>query len=121
MTATDRLAEYRRGAQARRQRILRHQETRPERAWAVARTAAQHLRQRYKAQRIVVFGSLVHPGRFHLRSDVDLAVWGVSERDYYRAVGEMLALDPQISVDLVEGENVRPSVRDAIAQEGIPL
>ncbi len=47
---------------------------RRERAWVVARQIADFLRREYQPTRIVVFGSLVHPKMFGLRSDIDIAV-----------------------------------------------
>ena len=70
---------------------------------------------------MAVFGSLVRKGSFHRRSDVDLAVWGLDERMYYRAVSRLLDLDPAISVDLVEADSARPALRAAIKREGVPL
>lgn len=94
---------------------------RQERAWAVARQAAVLLRERFGAGRVAVFGSLVHPELFHARSDIDLAVWGLDERQIYRAVAALLALDPAIDVDLVRAEEAAPALGDTIAREGVPM
>ncbi len=91
-----------------------------ERAWAVAREAARILKEEYGARQVILFGSLAR-GTFGLRSDVDLAVEGLSGRAFYRAVGRLQALDSSLSVDLVDVEEASPALRRAIEREGIPL
>ncbi|MDM8553082.1 hypothetical protein QUF72_23605, partial [Desulfobacterales bacterium HSG2] len=56
---------------------------------------------------------------FNHRSDVDLAVWGLDERKYYRAVAQLLSVDTEISVDLVRTEEARKSLRARIEREGV--
>jgi predicted nucleotidyltransferase len=68
----------------------------------------------------VAFGSLTQPALFHKRSDVDLAVWGLAEPDYYRAVGILQGLDSSIEVDLVEYESASHSLQETI-QHGAEL
>ena len=69
----------------------------------------------------MVFGSLVHPVLFHERSDVDLAVWSLSGREYYRAVSVLLDLEPSISIDLIAFEDARRAVQDVILKDGREL
>ncbi len=91
------------------------------RAWRVARRAAAHLRERFGARRVVLFGSLARGDPFDLHSDVDLAAWGLREEDYLRAVSQLLDLDAEISVDLVRAEEAPPSLLAAIEEEGVEL
>jgi predicted nucleotidyltransferase len=90
-------------------------------AWDVARRAAALLKEKFGATRAAVFGSLLHPALFHRRSDVDLAVWGLDEKDYYRAVASLLSLSPEIEVDLIEVELARPALQAVIEREGTLL
>jgi predicted nucleotidyltransferase len=115
----DDMAIYR--ATARRRWAQEQQEMRQrrERAWALARQASSLLREQFNASRVMVFGSLVRSGLFHLRSDVDLAVWGLDERVYYRAVSQLLSLDPSIEVDLVIAEEAPVTLRTVIEEEGV--
>ncbi len=76
------------------------------------------LKERFGASRVVVFGSLVRKELFHRRSDVDLAVWDLDENIYYRAVGQLLYLDSEISMDLVRIEEASDSLRSRIEKEG---
>jgi len=88
------------------------------RAWRVAGQAAELLKTEFGAQRVVVFGSLLQPELFHVRSDVDLAAWGIDEQFYYRAVAQLLSLDPEISLDLVRVEDASPSLQATILRDG---
>jgi predicted nucleotidyltransferase len=94
---------------------------RHDRAWAIARTAAELLRNSFGAKRIVVFGSLTQEDLFHPGSDVDLAVWGLCPDVYFRSVGQLQALDPSISIDLVMFEEAPESLRRVILKGGIDL
>lgn len=100
-------------AEERRRLALRH-----ERAWAVARQAAGLLRWEYGVDQVTLFGSLVRSELFHTRSDIDLAVWGLDEKHYYRAVAQLLALDAAFKVDLVMGEEIPASLLAVIEREG---
>jgi predicted nucleotidyltransferase len=90
-------------------------------AWRLARKAAKTLKAEFGAEKVVVFGSLIHPSLFHERSDVDLAVWGLTGREYYRAVSVLLDIEPTISVDLVAFEDARPALQEVILREGQKL
>lgn len=114
-------AEYRAGAARRAAESQHRRAEHLTRAWKVANAAAALLRTRYGATRVVVFGSLAQPDRFHARSDVDLAAWGIDERLYLRAVADVTALDADILVDLVRGEEATPSLLAAIEEEGQAL
>jgi len=119
--AADKMSTYletaRRRQAAERQRLAQ----RRRRAWEVARRAADLLRQRFGSGRVLVFGSLVHSTLFHARSDVDLAVWGLAEGEYYRAVSQLLDLDPTFEIDLIRAEEAPPSLLARIRQEGVEI
>lgn len=102
-----------RAAEDRRRLALRH-----ERAWAVARQAADLLRREYQVARVAAFGSLVREELFHPRSDIDLAVWGLDERHYLRALARLLTLDPAFEVDLIRTEEAPAPLLARIEEEG---
>lgn len=91
------------------------------RAWRLARKAARILKTEFGVEKLVVFGSLLHPTLFHERSDVDLAAWGLHGRAYYRAVSVLLDIEPSISVDLIAFEDARPALQAVILKEGREL
>ena len=110
-------------AAARRRQAFAEQERRHRlsQGWAVAKRAADLLRESFAVHRVMVFGSLVHPDLFHQRSDVDIAVWGLGKEEYLRAVAAVTALDREITVDLISVEEAQESLRTIIAGEGTPL
>lgn len=114
----EKMAVYRATAQRREQERRALVEARRERALALAQTASQLLKQEFGAARVVLFGSTLAPAFFHERSDIDLAVWGLDERLYLRALGRLLDLDPAFEFDLVEFEAAPPRLQASIEQEG---
>lgn len=116
------MAVYRATAAERRRRRHRARLERQRRALEVARDGAELLRTSFGARRVAVFGSLVaSPQTFDGHSDVDLAVWGLDEAVFFRAVAQLLALEPGMDVDLVRYEDASPSLRDRIEREAQQL
>ena len=94
---------------------------RHDKAWELARTAAELLRTAYGAKRVAVFGSVAQVELFHPGSDVDLVVWGLQPGEYFRVVGQLQGLDPEIPIDLVMFEEVPESLKRVILEEGVDL
>ncbi len=117
----DEVAAYREAARRRHQAEQRALPARERRAWDLARQAADVLRQEFAVDRVVVFGSLVHPSCFTAWSDVDVAAWGLRPEDTFRAIGMAMDLDAEITVNLVDVATCRPSLLRVIEQEGVPL
>jgi predicted nucleotidyltransferase len=115
------IAAYRRSARLLIPRRRESVRARQLLAWQVARSAAGILKAEFGVKKVMVFGSLLHSTLFHDRSDVDLAVWGLSGRAYYRAVSVLLDIEPSISVDLIEFEDARPALQAVILEEGQTL
>ncbi len=92
-------------------------------AWELVPRLATVLREQFGASRVIVFGSLVQATTFTDWSDIDLAVWGIPARCFYKAVGVLNELHPEFRVDLVDPESAscRDSVRRAIDAMGIEL
>lgn len=115
------MACYRAAARRRQQAEERALAAREQRAWELARRAAAALRQQFAVDRVVVFGSLVHPGCFSLWSDVDIAAWGLHPDDTFRAIGVAMDVDTEIAVNLVDAGACRASILEVIEREGVPL
>ena len=115
------LAQYRTTAQARQRLAEMQVAERLARATVVAQQAAVLLKERYQVAQVAVFGSLVHPALFHAHSDIDLAVWGLAECNYYRAVGELQALNPEFGIDLIRVEEASVLLQQTLAQESVLL
>lgn len=89
-------------------------------AWEAARRIATLLRDRYHATQVTAFGSLVHPEHFDERSDIDLAVAGISSGAFFGAWAAA-GIDCAFSLDLVDLGDCAPALRELIAREGVPL
>jgi uncharacterized protein len=68
---------------------------------------------------VAVFGSITQKELYHLHSDLDIAVWGMDEKKFHRAVAKLLELEPSQRVDLVRIEDAGDSLQLVIDQEGI--
>jgi predicted nucleotidyltransferase len=91
------------------------------RARRVAQEAAKLLREEFGADRVFLFGSLVHPSWFTVWSDIDLAVRGVPPDRYFSAVATVTGMSPDFQIDLVDLDNCRSDLRTAIERDGIVL
>jgi predicted nucleotidyltransferase len=91
-----------------------------EEARRVAVMLAHELKSRFGAGKVRLFGSLAR-GEFSGRSDIDLAVWGISPREFYRAVAFASGFNKIWPVDLVDVEDCPEALRRSIEQEGFDL
>ena len=117
----EKMKKYRATARQRQEQKLHNLALRQQHAWEIAQEVGRLLKEQFGVTKVVVFGSLLPTKQFHQRSDIDLAVWGLDEQVYYRAVARLLDLDPTISVDLVEAEFTSPALLANIEQEGVVL
>ncbi len=90
-------------------------------AWRLARKAAKILREQYHAERVAVFGSLLHETRFTQWSDVDIAAWGIPPEQTFRAIGTVMDLDSSLEINLVDVNTCTPSLLKAIEQEAVDV
>ncbi|MEB3338637.1 MAG: nucleotidyltransferase domain-containing protein [Leptolyngbyaceae bacterium] len=92
-----------------------------EQAWELLPSLVALLREKFGATRVVVFGSLTQRECYTPWSDIDLVAWDIPDHQFYQAVGTMAEINPNFKVDLVDPDNCRPSVKQAIEQEGIEV
>jgi predicted nucleotidyltransferase len=85
------------------------------------KAAADLLKARFGARRVVLFGSLAHQAWFAPDSDVDLMVEGLATGDYWQAwrLAEETVADR--AVDLIELETASPSLLQSIRRHGVEL
>lgn len=86
----------------------------------IAKKCANFLKNKYGVIKVVLFGSLLDYEKMNHYSHIDIAVWGLPEQDYFQAVGFLLEIADNFSIDLVEVQNAKPYILDAIEQ-GIEL
>jgi predicted nucleotidyltransferase len=118
----EQLAIYRRSAERLREEDRPAERIRREEAWRLARIAAALLKERFHAERVVAFGSLVAEERsFTPWSDVDIAAWGIAPADTFRAIGAVMDLSSNPPVSLVDVNTCKPSLLAVIERDGVEL
>ena len=95
--------------------------TRYQAGWVLARKAATLLKSEFGAEKVFVFGSLLHESSFTLWSDIDLSALGIAVDKYYAAVAAVSDLSSSARVGLVDLESCRSSLRNTIFKEGVEL
>lgn len=118
---TSKLDEYRTTAMRRQKVRISKAKTRREKGWKLARRAAKVLRTQFQAKRVAVFGSLLHEARFTRWSDIDIAVWGLSPDQTFRAIGAVMDLDSSMELNLVDVNTCSRSLLKAIEQEAVDI
>jgi len=118
---TEQLETYRRTMRRREAEAAARRAERRERAWVVAREAADLLRSQYGASRVLVFGSLAEGTHFSERSDIDLAAQGLRPEEHFAALGRLLALFTEFEFDLVDLDACPEGLREAILKTGASL
>ncbi len=91
-----------------------------EAAMQVAGAAAELLKREFQATNVILFGSLGNLERFHLSSDIDLAVSRLAPLDYFSAVAKLQDMS-SFKVDLVCLERCKPDLKAIIELEGKAL
>lgn len=117
----EKMAEYRQTAHRRLSEIRLETEQRRANALEVARKASELLKTTYGVKQVVLFGSLSRDGVFDDHSDIDLAVEGLDEQEYYKALARLSDLDISSDIDLLMMEHTPPRVLDMILKEGKKL
>lgn len=80
---------------------------------------AEFLAKRYAVRRVYLFGSMLGNTLVHQRSDIDLAVVGLSAEQYVRALADIWdLLPPGFELDLVPLEDAFPEMIERIRTEG---
>lgn len=93
-------------------------EKRKEQALEAAEACIRLLKERFGARRVILFGSLAGQGAWHGRSDIDLAVEGLAEGDFFPAYSACRDLLPRgLELDLVPLERAYPEMRARILGE----
>jgi len=111
------VAEYKRHWRARAEREAACRRELATRARSEARRVAQVLVHEFGANRVYLFGSLVQDGRFHERSDVDLAVEGIAPERFFK-VWAAATSHAGVPIELVDLDEVGEPMRTLILQYG---
>jgi predicted nucleotidyltransferase len=83
--------------------------------------AAAQLKKQFGVEQVILFGSLADPAQFWPDSDVDLAVIGLRSEDYFQAWRVVEEIVQDCVVDLVEVDQAKESLRQAILRYGVEI
>jgi hypothetical protein len=89
-----------------------------EKLFRLSLIAAQLLAKQFKARKVYLFGSVASPEFFHEKSDVDLAVEGISAEKYFSALAKLSGVFGGRKVDLVPLEDAAPGIKKRIEEKG---
>ncbi len=92
-----------------------------QRAWETAYRVASVLYQNFGAAKVAVFGSLAEHGCFTKASDIDIAVWGLSDVQQRDARYEIANLCSEFKIDLINFEASTGLFRQRVQRQAIPL
>lgn len=109
-------ATYRARVEAEQARLAR----RADALRAAVEVVAAELRARFGVGRVVLFGSLAR-GDHGAGSDVDLAVSGLSNEDYWSALATASRVLGTDAIDLVRLEEAMPALLETLDYEGVAL
>ncbi len=96
-------------------------ETLLEQAWQVAHDIATLLYDEFGATQVAVFGSLAEPIGFTKSSDIDIAVWGLSDKAHSKANLKIWDIDTGFKIDLINFDMTKGLFQERILQKAIPI
>lgn len=85
-----------------------------------AKQIAEELRRVFPGTEVALFGSLTSDF-YELTSDIDLAIKGLREEDYFKALKIAEDIAVPISVDLVQVEYAPETLSKIIERDGVKL
>lgn len=91
------------------------------RAWQTAYRVAAMLYEDFGATRVAVFGSLAEREWFSSHSDIDIAVWGISDSAYLKAAYDAYYFSSEFKVDLVDFDSCKGRFRERIQSQIIGI
>lgn len=91
------------------------------RAWKEARKASAVLKERFDAQEVLLFGSLLDEDAFASHSDIDLAVQNMPVSLFYQAHSLLIDTIEGFDFDLVDMNACKPEVLESILATGVKL
>ncbi len=91
------------------------------RAWHTAHEVAALLYEQFGATQVAVFGSLTEPMWFTSKSDIDIAVSGLSHDMYDKAYSKIMNFDSEFKIDLINFDISQGIFRERVKYQGIPI
>ncbi len=96
-------------------------ETLLERAWQVVYEITELLYNEFGATQVAVFGSLTEPIGFTKLSDIDIAVWGISDDTHSKAYDKVMDMNTGFKIDLINFATMKGFFRERAQQHAIEI
>ncbi len=90
-------------------------------AWHTAQEVAALLYDEFNATQVFVFGSLTEPMAFTKKSDIDIAVSGLSNDAYDKAYGKVVYFEAPFKIDFVNFDTSKGLFRERMKHQAIPI
>ncbi len=90
-------------------------------AWKAVYEVASLLYDEFCATKVAVFGSLAEPISFKKSSDIDMAVWGLSDNEHTKANSKVIDLRTGFKIDLINFDLTKGVFKERIQQKAIPI
>ena len=119
ISSSERLAYRKRLEQLWKSRIV--DEELLHRAWQTAYQVATLLYEKFGATQVVVFGSLTEPMSFTKKSDIDIAVSGLSDDAYDKAWNAIWDFKSGFKIDIINFDRSKGIFRERIKHQAIPI
>ena len=91
------------------------------RAWQTAYQVATLLYEKFGATQVVVFGSLTEPTSFTKKSDIDIAVSGLSDDAYDKARSAIWDFKSGFKIDIINFDRSKGLFRERVKHQSIPI
>ena len=91
------------------------------RAWHTVHEVAALLYEQFDATQVAVFGSLTEPMWFTSKSDIDIAVSGLSHDAYDRAYRKIMDFDSEFKIDFINLDTSKGIFRERVKHQAIPI
>ena len=91
------------------------------RAWHTVHEVAALLYEEFDATQVAVFGSLTEPMWFTSKSDIDIAVSGLSHDAYDKAYKKIMDFDSEFKIDLINLDTSKGIFRERVKHQAIPI
>ena len=90
-------------------------------AWELVRKISKVLYEKYKVKEVIVFGSLTDISSFNEWSDIDIAIVGIPDNLYFRAIAEITSISEDFDIDIIDVESCKESLKKVIMEKGIRI
>lgn len=97
-----------------------HSSNKIEKAWQTTHKISAMLKKKYKAEKVIAFGSLTTKS-FNDYSDIDIGVAGISSEKFYKAVAETETLSNEFNIDILDIEDCSHALKEKILRDGVNL